>query len=167
MDNQLGGILQLQAVGQAAGFVIPSVEISMFLADAEDGHYDGKPTIPCFMRPFSNAALRQKLNVPEELTGVLVLHRRSWDDSEKSLLRGDVLNRIGNYQVDNDGNVRIERANLYVNHSFIVSRLVRNDTANVTVYRGGHLHTLEIAVVPSSQAGGDRGRSEFSGRLAA
>ena len=152
LNDQLVGILSLQAAGQATGFMIPSVEILMFLADAADGRYEGKPTIPCIVRPLSNVALRRRLKLPDELTGVLVLRTLHMSESVNGLAPEDVLVKIGKLQIDNEGNVNIERAKLFVHHNFLVSRVARNGKVTVTIFRGGRLQTLEAATVPSSEA---------------
>ena len=56
------------------------------------------------------------------------------------------------YQIDNVGNVKIERAKLFVHHTFLVSQIARKGKVTVTIIRGGRLHTLESVAVPSSEA---------------
>jgi hypothetical protein len=70
---------------QNAGFVIPNEEIDTYLADVNDGGYDGKPRVDDHFQTLVNEALRKKLGLTRSDRGVLVREPRKSDPSYPSV----------------------------------------------------------------------------------
>ena len=67
-------------------------EIELFLKDAQDGHYDGKPVFIDEIQTLENEALREKLKLDKKTTGIAV--RSTVPRREHfPLNRGDVITR--------------------------------------------------------------------------
>ena len=73
IDGELVGLV-FSKISQAdnIGYLIPSDEIEMFLADIEDGKYDGKPNLFDALQSTENNALRAKLKMGRDGTGIMV-----------------------------------------------------------------------------------------------
>lgn len=124
------------------GYAIPSDEIKMFLEDAADGTYDGKPGLYDEIQSLQNAALRKKLGLDRETTGVWV--RRPFSgEAENSLRTDDVITRIGDYDIDNTGMVRMSDE-LRVRFGYLVPKLCVDGRVPFTVQRGGERHVVNV-----------------------
>src|SRR5262249_26736142 len=129
--------------GQNIGFVIPNEEIDGFLKRTDKEA--GKPRILDELQVLQNEALRNKLKLDRGVQGVLVRAPASPDPSYP-LKKGDVLTRIGTYDVDNEGMIRVQKA-LRLAYSYVVPRLARGEQVPVTVLRQGQTQTLDLPVV--------------------
>jgi S1-C subfamily serine protease len=125
------------------GYIIPAEEIRLFLADVEDGKYDGKPALLDEFVTLENPALRASLGLARETTGVRVQVPAFPDDPEYPLKAGDIVTRIGPHAVDNTGRVRLEDGR-FLAFSYLVQRLVEDGEVPLTVLRGGT--TVEVSV---------------------
>jgi S1-C subfamily serine protease len=115
------------------GYIIPMEEISLFLKDTDDGHYDGKPMLPVETQNLESQALRSSLNLDKKNTGVLVrkIHR---PEASYPLKVDDILTKIGDYPIDNVGMVRVE-GDRPLKYLYLVQRLAREGHLALTVRR--------------------------------
>src|SRR5262249_35178967 len=128
------------------GYITPAEEIDLFLKDAADGRYDGKPVLLDDVEPLVNRALRDKYGVPKEARGLLVT--RPFRPSEGDPLRaGDVVTRIGDVAIDNAGMVRVE-GDLMLNYRYLVQRSARDGKLPMHVLREGRELGVEVPVGP-------------------
>lgn len=124
------------------GYVIPTEEIRAFLSDIEDGSYEGSPQLFDRTQTLENPALRAKLRVEKETSGVMVTEP-AFNDPDYPLRRWDVLTAIGDFNIDNDGMVDIGD-NLRLLYRYLVPRLASAGTVSLSVYREGKLLTLDV-----------------------
>lgn len=124
------------------GYLIPVEEINTFLADVEDGTYDGKPTLYDELQTTENEALRDKLGLQTQMGGVLVRQPYGRDDTYP-LKPWDVITHIGPHPLDNLGNVRIEN-DLRLDFRYMVPQLATENTVGLTVLRDGA--TIDVSV---------------------
>jgi S1-C subfamily serine protease len=126
------------------GYIIPMEEVNLFLDDIKDGRYDGKPILPVETQALENETLRARYKIPKKTTGVLVtkIHR---PDTSYELKIDDILIKIGNHEIDDHGNVRLDGDRLL---SFIypVQRLVRGGRLPLTLLRNGQEMKLDLPV---------------------
>lgn len=138
IDDQVVGLV-FSGMSQAdnIGYLIPVKEIKDFLTDAEDGRYDGRPDVTLgAMQTLENDALREMLELDDDLTGMLV--SRVFENTDSPLKKWDVVTHIGEHDIDNIGNCKI-RDDLRGAFTYFVHQVV-DDEGNVplTVYRDGN-----------------------------
>jgi S1-C subfamily serine protease len=132
---------------EGIGYVIPNEEIDGFLKRLDKhGRYQRKAmeaTDTGFQR-LENSALRRLLKLDEKARGILVRppERRG---AGCPLREFDVLTRLGKYQVNNDGRVRLEDG-AFVPFLVLVPRLARDGAVPLTVLRGGKEVAVSLAV---------------------
>jgi S1-C subfamily serine protease len=148
IDGAVAGLAVRRAPnGQpsAVGF-IPAGEIALFLHDVADGHYDGKPGIFDVFQTLDNPALRAFLKVPASVTG-LVVNTPYRDDADYPLKKWDVVARIGDTPIDDQGMVTVG-GELHVRFNYLVQQLVHDGRVPLTIYRDGQPRTIELPVSP-------------------
>lgn len=143
-DKMVGLIFSHLGQAEGIGYIIPNEEIEVFLADVEDGKYDGKPLITDQFQTLVNPALRAKLGLEKKVTGVMVRQPASTEPSYP-LREYDVATKIGDYAIDNEGMVQV-RANLRLPFSYLVPKLARegNWTIPFSLLRAGQ--SIEISL---------------------
>jgi S1-C subfamily serine protease len=138
VDNKMIGVVFSRLRdAENIGYVIPNEEIDIFLEDVRDGRYDGKPVEAAgteFQR-LENPALRRMLKLDPKVKGVLVRppHR---PDQGYPLKEFDILTRIGDHAIDNEGMVRLE-GDFRVPFVCLIPKLARGNVVPVTVQRDG------------------------------
>lgn len=127
---------------QNVGYIIPCEEIELFLEDIADGHYDGKPVLVDALQPLANPALRGFLKLDKSIEGMIV-HRPASRDPAYPLKQWDVITRIGDAPLDDEGMVQAG-ANLRVNFRYLVSKLARAGRVPLTLVRQGKMVQVEL-----------------------
>jgi S1-C subfamily serine protease len=140
----VGLVFSLIQNAQSIGYLIPVEEIRLFLADIADGKYDGKPQLYDFLQTVENDALRQKLGLPAGMNGVMVAEPYR-QDPEYPLKEWDVITKIGNTPIDNEGKVAI-RYDLRLSALYLVQKLAKDGYVDVTVFRDGKLIPMKLPV---------------------
>jgi S1-C subfamily serine protease len=142
-DNKMIGLVCSRLNdAEGIGYVIPNEEIDGFLTRLRGGRYEPKPAEAAgteYQR-LENQALRGLLRLAPGTRGVLV-HPPPRRDAGYPLREFDVLTKIGDYEINNDGMVRLgndARAPFLA----LLPRLARGGGVPVTVLRGGK----EVAV---------------------
>ena len=141
VDNKMIGLAFSSLVGpgvQNIGYIIPCEEVSLFLDDIADGEYTGKPTMYDDLQTFENPALRAYLGIAANIEGIVVHEPYG---SGSALKQWDVITRIGDTKIDNQGMVRIG-ANLRIRFQYLIQKIAKNGKVALTVVR----HGKEIAV---------------------
>jgi S1-C subfamily serine protease len=146
-DKMIG--LAFSHLGSAdnIGYIIPNEEIELFLADIADGHYEGKPAMFDFLQTLENPALRAFLKLDKSVEG-MVVHRPDSDDPAYPLKEWDVITRIGDTPVDDQGMIKLG-ANLRVRFKYLAQKIAKNGKVPLTVVRAGK--ALPVALPVSSK----------------
>ncbi|HXB01114.1 MAG TPA: trypsin-like peptidase domain-containing protein, partial [Steroidobacteraceae bacterium] len=129
---------------QNIGYIIPNEEVELFLKDIADGHYDGKPSMYDDLQTLENPALRQFLKLDKSVEG-MVVHRPDKTDASYPLKEWDVITRIGDTPIDNQGMVKIDK-DLRVNFAYMIQRVTKDDKLPLTVVRAGKPLQIELPV---------------------
>lgn len=147
MNGKLVG-LAFSGLGGAdnVGYIIPIEEIRAFLEDITDGKYEGRPQIFHDFQTAENDALRAKLGLTKDQTGLMVT--RASKDEKDPLKEWDVISAIGPHDIDNTGMVSV-RDNLRLNWRYYVPRVAKNGTASLTIIREGKEMQVEVPVAPA------------------
>jgi S1-C subfamily serine protease len=121
--------------GQNIGYIIPDEEIELFLAGTAAGPYRGKPMLNDEFQTLENAALRKSLDLAPDVHGIVV--SRPYEDADSyPLKRWDVISRIGDASIDDQGMIRIQGA-LRVGFQYQLQKSAKDDAVDLVVYRGG------------------------------
>src|ERR1700674_5619613 len=129
---------------QNIGYIIPNEEVELFLKDIADGHYDGKPAMYDNLQTLENPALREYLKLDKAVEG-MVVHRPYKTDASYPLKEWDVLTRIGNTPIDNQGMIRLDK-DLRVSFAYLIQHLANDDKVAMTIVRAGKSMQIQLPV---------------------
>jgi S1-C subfamily serine protease len=132
---------------QNIGYIIPNEEVELFLKDIADGHYDGKPAMYDELQTLENPALREYLKLDKSIEG-MVVHRPDKTDASYPLKEWDVLTRIGDIPIDNQGMIKLDR-DVRVSFAYQIQHLANNGKVPMTLVRAGK--TLQIQLPVSAE----------------
>lgn len=141
-DKVVGVAFQTRFAGQNIGYMIPIPVVKHFLADVEDGSYDGYPSLGIVTASLENPALRSYLGVPEGETGVMALKTLPHSSTHGIIQKNDVIHAVDEYVVENDGTVKIGAE--YLELAFVVQEKYVGDTAELKVRRDGELMIIPV-----------------------
>ncbi|MCA9184237.1 MAG: trypsin-like peptidase domain-containing protein [Pirellulaceae bacterium] len=125
------------------GYLIPAEEIATFLADVDDGHYDGKSRLFDRFQTVENDALRQKLGLQDVQGGMMVTAPFRNDDYP--LKEYDVITHVGDVPLDRKGNVRIN-GELQLSFQYLVPKLAQDGVVPLKILRNGESHDVNVPV---------------------
>jgi len=145
-DKMIGLAFSHLTEAENIGYIIPGEEIELFLKDIADGHYDGKPAMYDELQTLENPALRSFLKLDKSVHG-MVVHRPNSTDPAYPLKEWDVITRIGDTPVDDQGMIKIGD-NLRVRFQYLVQKTARDGELPLTVVRAGKQVRLELPVSP-------------------
>lgn len=129
---------------QNIGYIIPNEEIELFLKDIADGHYDGKPGMYDELQTLENPALRSYLKLDRSVTG-MVVHRPFRSDATYPLKEWDVITRIGETPIDDQGMVSID-SDVRLAFTYLIQKVARNGKVPLTIVRDGRTMQVELPV---------------------
>jgi len=125
------------------GYVIPTEEVLYFLKDIEDGSYDGPPTIDNFsFQTCENDALRNWLGLSREQTGLVFT--RSPEGVELPLKQWDLIDKIGEHDIDNAGMVTLTNDLRLLWPYFVRQLTTEEGTVPITVIRDGESISVDL-----------------------
>lgn len=120
------------------GYLIPTTVLEHFLKDIEDGRYDGFGSMGAIFFPgLHNASYRDYLKVPDNEDGIVVIGTLMNSSVESVLQPGDVMTRIDEFNIDNDGMIQIYGLRLSI--SEVIESKQVGETLQLTFYRQGQL----------------------------
>ena len=143
-DKMIGLAFAGALNAQNIGYIIPNEEIELFLRDQDSGAPKGKPAMRDVTQTLENPALRTYLKLPRGIEGAVVMTPASTDASYP-LKEWDVITKIGEYPVDNQGMVKLN-ANSRVRFQYRVQQLAKNGLLPLTVVRQGAPMTVSLPV---------------------
>jgi S1-C subfamily serine protease len=144
-DKMIGlAFSKLSGDAQNIGYIIPNEEVELFLKDIADGRYDGKPAMYDDLQTLENPALRDYLKLDKSVEG-MVVHRPAHSDAAYPLKEWDVVSRIGNAPIDNQGMVKIDK-DLRVSFGYLIQQVASDGKLPLTVVRGGKTLAVQLPV---------------------
>ena len=118
------------------GYLIPTTVIKHFLADIEDGSYDGFGSLGVMLYPgLHSKSYTEYLKVPPGEEGIVVVATMMHSSVESVLKSGDVITKIDDYNIDNDGTVMIHGLTLHM--SEVIETRQIGEKIELTFYRDG------------------------------
>ena len=146
-DKMIGlAFSRLGGGAENIGYIIPCEEIELFLNDIADGHYDGKPAMFDELQTLENPALRSFLKLDKEVEG-MVVHKPFRDDPAYPLQEWDVITRIGDAPVDDQGMIKLG-SNLRVHFAYHIQKIAQDGRVPLTVVRAGKEIAVSLPVSP-------------------
>ncbi len=146
-DKMIGLAFSHLGGAQNIGYIIPCEEIDLFLADVARGKSDAKPALFDELQTLENPALRAFLKLDKAVEGIVV-HRPYRVDRAYPLKEWDVITRIGDARVDDQGMVKLD-AGLRVRFQYLIQRIAKNGTVPLTVVRAGKTLQVQLPVSPT------------------
>ncbi|HRS71102.1 MAG TPA: trypsin-like peptidase domain-containing protein [Anaerohalosphaeraceae bacterium] len=127
------------------GYMIPTTVIAHFLKDIEDGTYHGFGMLGISLFPgLHNPGYKRYLRIPDEQDGVVVTNVLVNSTSWGILETGDVIIKIDDFNVDNDGRIMIDGLSLELTE--IMDRKQIGQTLLVNGYRKGQPFERELVI---------------------
>jgi S1-C subfamily serine protease len=146
-DQMIGLAFSRFNDAQNIGYIIPNEEIELFLQDIADGHYDGKPAMFDDLQTLENPALRTFLKIDKSVEGTVV-HRPFHSDASYPLKEWDVITRIADTPIDDQGMIKIG-ADLRVNFRYLIQKVAHQGKVALTVVRAGKSMVVQEPVSPN------------------
>jgi S1-C subfamily serine protease len=134
-DKMIGLTFSRLNGAENIGYIIPSEEIDLFLKDIADGHYDGKPMMYDTLQTLENPALRTFLKLDPAVHG-MVVHKPYKADAAYPLKEWDVITKIGDKPVDDQGMIGLGD-DLRVYFEYEIQHLTTHGTVPLTIVRAG------------------------------
>jgi S1-C subfamily serine protease len=143
-DTMIGLTFSRLSEADNIGYIIPSEEIDLFLKDITDGHYDGKPAMHDALQTLENPALRAFLKLPADVEGIIV-HKPYKSDASYPLQEWDVITKIGDTPVDDQGMIKLGD-DLRVRFQYLIQHIATNGTVPLTIVRAGSEKKVALPV---------------------
>jgi S1-C subfamily serine protease len=145
-DKMIGLAFRKLSGDDNIGYIIPNEEIELFLKDVAHGTYDGKPAMFDELQTLENPALRAFLKLDKSVEG-MVVHEPYQSGDAYPLKKWDIITRIGDTPIDNQGMVKIG-PDLRVNFNYLVQKVASNGTLPLTIVRAGKVSQVRLPVTP-------------------
>ena len=134
-DSVIGLAFQGLTSGDNIGYVIPMPVLRHFLADVEDGKYDGYPELGVMTLPTRNAAMRKDLAMGDEITGPVVYSIDPYGSAPGLIEPRDVLTSIDGHDIANDATIELDGNRVVFSEIF--ERKQRGENVEFEVWRNG------------------------------
>jgi len=145
-DKMIGLTFSRLTEADNIGYIIPSEEIELFLQGVAGGHYEGKPAMYDEYQTLENPALRNFLKLDPAVHGMVVT-RPYLTDSSYPLKTWDVITKIGDFPVDDEGMIKVGDE-LKLHFTYEVQKLVKNGSVPLTIVRQGRERQVAEPVSP-------------------
>ncbi|MFZ4576211.1 MAG: PDZ domain-containing protein, partial [Phycisphaerales bacterium] len=109
------------------------------------GHYDRRPQLFQSLQTLENDALRSFLKLDKASNGIVVIS--SSKNAANPLQKWDVIDRIGDHDVDDAGMVSV-KANLRLSFEYFVPKLAKDGVIELGIFRDGQKMTVQVPVHP-------------------
>jgi len=143
-DKMIGLTFSRLTDAENIGYIIPSEEIDLFLQDIADGHYDGKPAMHDALQTLENPTLRAFLKLDPSVHG-MVVHKPYQKDAAYPLKEWDVITRIGDTPLDDQGMIKLGD-NLQVYFNYLIQHVATNSVVPLTIVRAGKELNINLPV---------------------
>jgi S1-C subfamily serine protease len=130
---------------QSIGYIIPNEEIDLFLRGIAHGHYGGKPAMYDELQTLENPALRKYLKLDNAVTGIVVSQPYG-HDADYPLKQWDLISRIGNTPVDDQGMITVD-SNTRLSFRYLIQKVTQDGKVPLTIVRAGKTMNIELPVM--------------------
>ncbi len=145
-DKMIGLAFSHLGGAQNIGYIIPNEEVELFLKDIADGQYEGKPAMFDELQTLENPALRSFLKLDKSVEGIVV-HEPYESDPAYPLKEWDVITKIGDTSVDDQGMIKLG-SNLRVRFQYLIQQQAKGGKVALTIVRAGKEIAVDLPVQP-------------------
>jgi S1-C subfamily serine protease len=142
-DKMIGLAFSHLLHAENIGYIIPCEEIELFLKGEAAANHEGKPAMFEEFQTLENPALRAFLKLDKSVHGI-VIHHPANPDPAYLLKEWDVITKIGDTEVDDEGMVK--SGSLRLSFTYLVQKTARDGKVPLTLIRGGKKLRLELPV---------------------
>ncbi len=128
------------------GWFIPVEVVLHFLIDIADGFYDGFPDLAAMFRNMENPAYRHYVGLKPGQTGMIAETIFPKGSADGYLRAGDVILKIDDHRVANDGTVAIQ--GLRLDAGVLLDRKQNREPVNLEVWRQGKSIQMAVPMAP-------------------
>ena len=145
-DGKVVGVaFQGLRAAENIGYMIPTIVVKHFLADIEDGSYDSFGSFGFSFYPgLHSKSYADYLKVPSGQEGIVVLNTMMNSSAENILQPGDVIIKVDDFNIDNDGMIKIHGLTLHMSEA--VEQKQIGEKAELTFYRNGEPKTATAQI---------------------
>jgi S1-C subfamily serine protease len=124
------------------GYIIPNEEIELFLRDIATGRYPGKLAMFDDLQTLENSTLRDFLKLKKSVEGVVV-HKPFRSDDAYPLKKWDVITRIGDAPIDNQGMIKLG-SDLRVSFHYLIQKVANDGLLPLGIVRGAQTLSVRL-----------------------
>mgnify|MGYP000483234124 CR=1 FL=1 len=151
VDEQIVGVvMQANAGGRAEnlGYFVPPSIIQHVLADSVDDHLGGFPDLGFRTQTLDSPAAKSAYGLSEDQRGVLVI--KVFDDSPAAglLQENDVILSIDNYDIADDGTIKITD-DILTDYKYAIDMHHIGDSIELSMVRGGISQEISLTAQPA------------------
>ncbi len=146
----VGVVMQHLSAADNIGYMVPAPLVDHFLTDVEDGRYDGLPNMGIRTGNMENPDARRKYGLPEDKTGIAVLHISLGSPAEGVLKPGDILLEVDGYPVADDRTIefRPDERTLY---SYLAEMRQVGESLPLKIFRDGQEMDVNVVFTQSGE----------------
>jgi S1-C subfamily serine protease len=145
-DKMIGLAFSHLGGAENIGYVIPCEEIDLFIRGIADNKRYAKPGFYEEWQTLENPALRSFLHLEDSVKGVII-RRPFSDDASYPLKQWDVITRVGETAIDDQGMVKIP-PNLRIDFPYLVQHVAKNGKLPLTIVRSGKQMHVDLPAPP-------------------
>ncbi len=146
-DHVVGVAFQgMRGSAEGTGYIIPTTVIRRFLADIEDGRYNGFVELGILVFNVFNPTLRRALDMPDNNRGVVVTRVFAQGSCDGFVEPGDILLEIEGHPIFSDGRIHLD--GVLVDMREVVERKLDGETVSLRFLRHGESREAEVALSP-------------------
>jgi len=150
--GKIAGISFQSSSGENIGYMVPAPVVKHFLADIEDGTFDGFPSLVLSWQTMENPDIRKRFNMPADESGVLVTRLFPHSPAQGHLEKDDIILSINDKPIANDGTIEF-RPDERTHFSYAYQQQLMGETARLTVLRNGQKQNLSFPLTwPSNRS---------------
>ncbi|MDO9541801.1 MAG: trypsin-like peptidase domain-containing protein [Kiritimatiellia bacterium] len=144
-DRVVGVAFQGMFLSQSIGYAIPLPVIQHFLADIEDGAYDGYPELGVLTIETRNPALRRSLNLDGKSGGTAVSRVDHFGSAAGLLRAGDVLLAVDGHALTDDGTFIVDGQTMQ--YTELIERKQCGESVKFEVWRNGESKPITVPLL--------------------
>ena len=144
-NNRVAGIVMQASSAKKIAHMIPAPVIKHFLEDIADGRYDGFPDIGLITQNMKNPYLKNKYNLQNDQTGVLINQVLPGSEDENKLQKNDIILAINGYNIRDDGNVEFQPGE-WTNYNYVIEMQQIGEKINLDIMRSGKIKNLTLSL---------------------
>ncbi|OHB51820.1 MAG: hypothetical protein A2Y10_06715, partial [Planctomycetes bacterium GWF2_41_51] len=143
--NVIGVAFQGLRQADNIGYMIPTTIIKHFLADVNDGSYDGFGSLGVnIFDGLHNDSYKEYLKLPAETEGVIVTSVLMNSSAEKVLQKNDCITKIDGYDIDNDGMINIYEQKYSLSEAVEAKQI--GEKVDIIFWRDGKQQNAELVI---------------------